>query len=117
MLLADKVIIVTGAGGGLGEGIARVCHREGARVVVADIRGDAASKVAESPGEAALAATCDVGDDQARSGLVDASIAEFGRIDGLVNKMRASISSEPSWRPRSRTGRGSSVWTCAPCFS
>ena len=34
-----KSIIVTGAGGGLGEGIARVCHREGARVVIADIRG------------------------------------------------------------------------------
>ena len=33
MLLHEKVIIVTGAGGGLGEGIARVCHREGARVV------------------------------------------------------------------------------------
>ncbi|MDA1347447.1 MAG: SDR family oxidoreductase [Chloroflexi bacterium] len=85
MLLTDKVVIVTGAGGGLGEGIARVCHREGARVVVADIRGDAASKVAGSLGEAALAVTCDVGNDEARSRLVDASIAECGRIDGLVN--------------------------------
>ena len=37
---------VTGAGGGLGAGIARVCAREGASVIVADIDGDAASKVA-----------------------------------------------------------------------
>ena len=39
MLLHDKVIIITGAGGGLGEGIARVCHGEGASVVIADVRG------------------------------------------------------------------------------
>ena len=46
MLLREKVVIVTGAGGGLGAGIARVCAREGARGVVADIRGDAAQEVA-----------------------------------------------------------------------
>ena len=45
MLLKEKVIIVTGAGGGLGAGIARVCSREGAKVAVADIRGDAAENV------------------------------------------------------------------------
>ena len=46
MLLRDKVVIVTGAGGGLGAGIARVCAREGAKVVVADIRGEWAMEVA-----------------------------------------------------------------------
>jgi NAD(P)-dependent dehydrogenase (short-subunit alcohol dehydrogenase family) len=35
VLLHDKVIIITGAGGGMGEGIARVCHGEGASVVIA----------------------------------------------------------------------------------
>jgi NAD(P)-dependent dehydrogenase (short-subunit alcohol dehydrogenase family) len=46
MLLQNKVIIVTGGGGGLGAGIARVCAREGARVVVADVRDAAAAEVA-----------------------------------------------------------------------
>lgn len=85
MLLTDKVVIVTGAGGGLGAGIARVCSREGARVVVADIRGDAAQAVAESLPGHSLAVACDVGDDDAQSRLVEQTVARFGRIDGLVN--------------------------------
>ena len=48
MLLTGKTVIVTGAGGGLGAGIAAVCSREGANVVVADIRGQAARAVADS---------------------------------------------------------------------
>ena len=63
MLLTGKTVIVTGAGGGLGAGIAAVCSREGANVVVADIRAQAARAVADSlPGDA-LAVHCDVGDD------------------------------------------------------
>ena len=66
MLLTGKTVIVTGAGGGLGAGIAAVCSREGASVVVADIRGDAAREVAGGlPGDA-LAVHCDVGDDGPR---------------------------------------------------
>jgi NAD(P)-dependent dehydrogenase (short-subunit alcohol dehydrogenase family) len=85
MLLQNKTILITGAGGGIGEGIARVCHREGAWVVIADIRGDAAQAVAASLGEGAMAVTCDVADDAQMRQLVDATLARFGRIDGLVN--------------------------------
>lgn len=85
MLLQDKCIIVTGAGGGLGEGIARVCHREGANMVIADIRGEAAEHVAQSLGEKALAITCNVANDDQLRQLVSATITKFGRIDGLVN--------------------------------
>lgn len=85
MVLTDKVVIVTGAGGGLGAGIARVCSREGARVVVADIRESAAQAVAESLPGAGLAVACDVGDDDAQTRLVEETVAHFGRIDGLVN--------------------------------
>lgn len=85
MLLKDKVIIVTGAAGGLGEGIARVCHREGAQVVIADIRGEAAQEVAASLGERSLAVTCNVAEDAHLRNLVAATLAHCGRIDGLVN--------------------------------
>lgn len=85
MLLKDKIIIITGAGGGLGEGIARVCHREGATVVIADIRGDAAHNVAASLGERALAITCNVAEDPQIQQLVQTTLARYQRIDGLVN--------------------------------
>lgn len=92
MLLTDKVIIVTGAGGGLGEGIAQVCHREGAKVVIADIRGEAAQSVANSLGERALAITCNVAEDTHLRNLVAAVLAHFGRVDGLVNNAGVNFS-------------------------
>ncbi|HRW04300.1 MAG TPA: SDR family oxidoreductase [Caldilineaceae bacterium] len=85
MLLENKTIIITGAGGGIGEGIAQVAVREGANVVVADIRGAAAQQVAAALGNQAHAVTCDVADDQQLAALVTAAAARFGRIDGLVN--------------------------------
>ncbi|HVF09324.1 MAG TPA: SDR family oxidoreductase [Abditibacteriaceae bacterium] len=85
MLLDKKTIIVTGAGGGLGEGIARTCHREGANVVIADVRREAAEAVARSLGERALAVACDVSKDAALRRLVDKAVRKFGRLDGLVN--------------------------------
>ena len=79
MLLQDKVIIVTGGGGGLGAGIARVCAREGARVVVADVRDDAAAEVAAELG-GAKAIACDIRDDAALDELVATTVDSFGRI-------------------------------------
>ncbi len=84
-MLAEKVVIVTGAGGGLGEGIAQVCHRERAQVVVADIRAAAAQHVAESLGQRALAVACDVRQEDQLQSLVERTIRQFGRLDGLVN--------------------------------
>jgi NAD(P)-dependent dehydrogenase (short-subunit alcohol dehydrogenase family) len=90
MLLQDKVVIVTGAGGGLGAGIARVCAREGARVVVADVRGDAATAVAAEL-DGATAVACDLRQDAALDELVDHTMASCGRIDGLVNNAGANF--------------------------
>lgn len=92
LLLSDQTILITGAGGGLGEGIARVCHREGARVVIADVRAGAAQEVAQSLGENALAVACDVRDDAQLEPLVSASVERFGRIDGLVNNAGVNFS-------------------------
>lgn len=91
MLLEKKTVIVTGAGGGLGEGIARVCHREGANVVVSDIRGEQAKEVADSIGERALGMFCDVRQTDDLKRLVDATLERFGQIDGLVNNAGANF--------------------------
>jgi NAD(P)-dependent dehydrogenase (short-subunit alcohol dehydrogenase family) len=85
MLLSKKTIIVTGAARGLGEGIARVCYREGANLVIADIREDLAQNVADSLGAQAAAIRCDVSDDADLDRLVEGAVGRFGRVDGLVN--------------------------------
>ena len=85
MLLDQKTILVTGAGGGLGEGIARVCHREGANVLVCDIRGEQAERVGNSLGDRALGMFCDVRRPESLERVVDAALDRFGKIDGLVN--------------------------------
>lgn len=85
MRLRDKVALVTGAGGGFGEGIAKAYAREGAKVAVLDIRGDEARRVAAEIGEAALPITCDV----SLRADIDRAVAEtkarFGRLDVVVN--------------------------------
>lgn len=91
MLLKDKTIIITGAGGGLGAGIARVCAREGARVVVNDVRATAAESVAQELGNGALAVACDLRDDAALDQLLDQTLDAFGAVDGLVNNAGANF--------------------------
>lgn len=85
MKLKDKVAIVTGAGGGYGEGIAHYFAEQGAKVVVADIRGDAAEKVAGDIGAAAVACTADVTSGESTKAMVQAALDAFGKLDILVN--------------------------------
>ena len=84
-MLVNKTILITGAAGGLGEGIARVCHREGANVVISDIRGESADHVAKSLGTRASAVRCDVRKPEDLSQLAEHAVQRFGKIDGLVN--------------------------------
>ena len=81
--LAQKVIIVTGAAGGIGEGCAAVAAREGAQVVVADVDAEKGGAVAKRIGGHFF--QTDVIDSAAVKELVRWTAAEFGRIDGLVN--------------------------------
>lgn len=91
MLLDNKTIIITGAAGGLGEGIARVCHREGANVVLCDLRGEQVENVSQTLGARSLGRFCDVRQPDDLERLVDAALEHFGQIDGLVNNAGANF--------------------------
>lgn len=81
--LAGKVAIVTGAGQGLGEALARRLAEEGCVVVVADLMGDNATRVAASLPKA-LGVTVDVTDEDSVSSMVAETVAKFGRLDIMV---------------------------------
>lgn len=81
--LADKTAVVTGAGSGIGRAVALNLARNGMRVAILDIQGEAAEKVAAEAralGAKAWAAACDVSDGDATSELVKS----FGRVGVLV---------------------------------
>jgi 3-oxoacyl-[acyl-carrier protein] reductase len=88
-ILKGQVAIVTGAGQGIGESIARSLAQGGAAVVIADVNEVVAAKVAadlQGEGAAALAITCDVADPDAVDAMVQATVEAFGdRIAVLVN--------------------------------
>ena len=85
MRLQGKVAIVTGAGGGFGEGIAARFAQEGAKVAVVDLRGDAAVRVALQCGAGAIAITADVGDEADVRRVVQETVKRLGTPDILVN--------------------------------
>ena len=87
-LLTDKVALVTGAARGIGRAVAEVYAEHGARVAVADLLLDEARAVAEginAGGGGAIALQLDVSDPGSVQQVVDATVAEFGRLDILVN--------------------------------
>ena len=87
MRLKDRVAVLTGGGGGLGEGIALCLAREGARVVVSDAKLDLAEKVAgevREKGGQAIAVRTDVRKAEECEALMSLAAKEMGRIDILV---------------------------------
>lgn len=87
-LVAGKSIIVTGGGGGIGEGIARDLAAEGGRVVVADINLDAAERVAAAirkDGGEATAVQVDVVDRKSVQAMIKAAVSAYGRLDVMFN--------------------------------
>jgi len=88
MRVQGKSIIVTGSGGGIGEGIAKRLAEEGAQVVVNDINRDAGERVAaqirSAGGEASFFAA-DVTKSADVKGLVDFAVKQHGKLDVMVN--------------------------------
>ena len=88
MRVQDKSIIVTGSGGGIGEGIARRLAAEGGHIIVNDINTAAGEKVAadivRAGGRASFFAA-DVTRTAEVKALVDAAVKRHGRLDVMVN--------------------------------
>jgi len=81
----DRVAIVTGAGSGIGRGIAERFAREGASVVIADVQAEAAKNAAENIGPQAMSCEVDVSSSANVRSMVDQTAARFKKIDILVN--------------------------------
>lgn len=91
--LSGDVAVVTGAGRGIGEGIATTLADAGAAVVCAARRGDEVERVAKGirdRGGRAIAVPTDVTDDDAVEALAQAAISEFGGLDIWVNNAGGS---------------------------
>src|SRR5215211_8663162 len=111
-IVAGKVSIVTGAGRGIGRGIALLLAQEGARVVVNDIGASlegagadagpaqaVVEEIARAGGEA-IASTLSISEPQNAELIVKAALDAFGRVDILVNNagiLRDRIFHRMSW--------------------
>ncbi|MEE3325963.1 MAG: SDR family oxidoreductase [Myxococcota bacterium] len=97
--LAGKVAIITGAGQGVGRGIALAMARQGARCVIADMNPENGHQVQaeiEGLGGEALFVACDVTRRDQAQAAVDACLQAFGQLDILVNNaQRAPIKPTP----------------------
>ena len=91
--LAGRVAIVTGAGEGIGRGIARRFAREGAAVVVGELRDEwgerTARELTDELGAEARFVHADVAVKRDAVGLVETTVDAFGRVDVLVNNAQA----------------------------
>jgi meso-butanediol dehydrogenase / (S,S)-butanediol dehydrogenase / diacetyl reductase len=89
-MLADRIAVVTGGGGGIGAATSQLFAQNGAQVVIADIDPELARRTAEkitASGGSAWAITTDVRDADQVAALADTVLDRFGRIDVLVNNV------------------------------
>jgi NAD(P)-dependent dehydrogenase (short-subunit alcohol dehydrogenase family) len=107
MDLEGKVIVITGAGRGLGATTAEVCVREGAKVVVADIMEEWGAKVVDgikSKGGEAAFIKVDVTDPKQVENMIKFAVDTFGKLDGIVNNAativvkKAGLQSPEEWK-------------------
>lgn len=127
--LESKTAIVTGAGQGIGRGLALELAREGAAVVIAELDAETCPKTAEeikSIGGKALAVICDVSKRDQVEATVSAAVKEFGTVDVLVNNaqsMRNQVLLEDTTDEDMALALESGLWAtfyfmqaCFPCM-
>ena len=101
MKLEGKVAVITGAGRGIGRAVALAFAREGADLVLASrtlSEGKAVAAEIEMLGRKALALRADVSDRLAAKAMADRALAEFGRVDILVNNAAVQTPIGPLWK-------------------
>src|SRR5690348_11765085 len=97
-LLENKVIVLSGVGPGLGRSFGEEAARLGADLVLVSRTEKRLEKMAEvvrSYGRRALVVPTDITDEDARKRLVEAALAEFGRVDCLINNAFAIPPMDP----------------------
>ena len=98
MELKDRVVVVTGGAGGIGQAMCRRFKQEEARgIVVADLNGDGAAKVAEEIG--GFAVTVDVGVEEEINRLVQETEKRYGPIDLFCSNAAISSGGDPLSTP------------------
>ncbi|MCZ6830323.1 MAG: SDR family oxidoreductase [Gammaproteobacteria bacterium] len=85
MDFSGKTIIITGAGGGIGEGYAKACAEKGMNVVIAELEPEGGQRVAGEIGDKALFVQTDVADEASAGACAEATMEKFGAIDYLIN--------------------------------
>jgi short-subunit dehydrogenase len=92
----DKVVVITGASGGIGAALAELLVTRGASLALVARREDALRAVAARCGDRAFAIVADVTRREEVRRVVEQSLARFGRIDVWVNNVGQGISRPPS---------------------
>ena len=85
MQIADNVFIVTGAASGLGAATAHMLVKAGAKVMLVDLNADAVAAQALKLGDQARSVVADISQADAAQAAVEAAVATFGGLNGLVN--------------------------------
>jgi NAD(P)-dependent dehydrogenase (short-subunit alcohol dehydrogenase family) len=96
--LANKVAIITGAGGSVGQACATLFAEEGARLALVgrSIAGlEAAAELAQKAGGEAIALVCDITSSEQVQTTIKACVAHFGGLDIIVNNAAIGYSAEP----------------------
>ena len=85
MQIENKVFIVTGGASGLGAATAEMLVKAGAKVMLVDMNADAVAAQARTLGAQASSVVADISQSEAAQAAVDATVAQFGGVNGLIN--------------------------------